>query len=96
MYMLSTSRSEGGASAAFVGDRYMDNQSNGQSMHIYEAIRRGGIGNIRCIPDGGFPPFYELRSDDSTATEEVRIAKVVEVKDILKNRKGKIAFFAKR
>lgn len=66
------------------------------SRSVYAVLKHGGIGNIKCIPDGGFPPFYEVKSGDEPSNEAVRDSKVVEVKDILRNRKGKIAFFAKK
>lgn len=56
--------------------------------NVYQEIRKGGISSIVCVPDGGFPPFYEVRSG---ATE----ARAVDVKDVLSNRKGRVAFFAK-
>lgn len=59
-----------------------------QRRNVYREIRRGGISSIVCVPDGGFPPFYEARGG---ATE----TRALDVKDVLSNRKGRVAFFAK-
>lgn len=60
--------------------------------NVFEELRRGGISSIVCIPDGGFPPFYEVKQNSVAAKKEVN--NYVKPKDFLANRKGKVAFFA--
>lgn len=59
-----------------------------QRRNVYAEIRRGGISSIVCVPDGGFPPFYEVRGGAAEA-------RPVDAKEVLFNRKGRVAFFAK-
>ena len=68
---------------------------------IKEKSLKGGLSNIVCIPDGGFPPFYELsatvnRAQQSTATRRefglIVNRPYLDIKNILQDKKNIVPF----